>query len=241
MSGALYLVPTLLGDGADDVLPAATVNVARRIEHFLAENAKSARGFLKRIGHPRPLATLSIDEIGHEPDLARVPTWLAPLAAGHDVGLLSEAGCPGVADPGAEIVAAAHARGHRVVPLVGPSALLLALMAAGMNGQAFRFVGYLPREETALRQALRALEQRSATAGLETQLFIETPYRNLRLFETALAVCEPGTALVVATDLTLPAESIQRRSVAAWRALPASARPALDRRPTVFLLQAGRR
>jgi len=235
--GRLYLLPTLLGaDGTDD-LPPRTVTVARQVRHFLAEDAKSARAFLKAIGHPDPIAGLSIVEIGHEPPAERLDDWLAPLAAGHDVAVVAEAGCPAVADPGAGLVARAHALGHRVVPLVGPSALLLALMAAGLNGQAFRFVGYLPT----LRAVLQTLERRSA-AESETQLFIETPYRNARLFDMVLAACAPGVRLAVATDLTLPDEAIAMRTVAQWRALAPAQRPRLERRPTVFaLLAPGRR
>jgi len=235
--GSLYLLPTLLGAGSLDDLPPRTVAVARRVRHLLAENAKSARAFLKTVGHPGPLAELSIVEIGHAPRPEQFDDWLAPLAAGHDVALVSEAGCPAVADPGAGIVARAHARGHRVVPLVGPSSLLLALMASGLNGQSFRFAGYLPREEGALRSALQALERRSASEG-ETQLFIETPYRNARALDMLLATCAPTTRLAVATDLTLPDEVLAMRTVGAWRALPNSERPVLERRPTVFALLA---
>jgi 16S rRNA (cytidine1402-2'-O)-methyltransferase len=237
-AGSLYLLPTLLGEGSLDELPARTLAVARRVRHFLAENAKSARAFLKAVGHPVPVAQLTIVEIGHEPLTDAFDTWLAPLAEGHDVAIVSEAGCPAVADPGAGLVARAHELGYRVVPLVGPSAVLLALMAAGLNGQSFRFVGYLPRDEHALRAAIQALEQRSA-AG-ETQLFIETPYRNQRLFEALLAHCAPQTRLAVATDLTLADEAIAMRRIAAWRSLPATQRPRLDRRPTVFALLAER-
>ena len=236
--GSLYLLPTLLGGGGIDDLPPRTLAVARGVRHVLAENAKSARAFLKAAGHAGPLAELSIVEIGHEPRPEAFDGWLAPLAAGHDVALVSEAGCPAVADPGAGLVARAHALGHRVVPLVGPSALLLALMASGLNGQAFRFVGYLPRDEAALRATLQALERRSAAEG-ETQLFIETPYRNARVFETILAACAPATQVAIAVDLTLSEETIAMRPVAAWRALPAAQRPVLERRPTVFALLAG--
>ena len=239
--GRLYLLPTLLGAYGTDDLPPRTVTVARQVRHFLAEDAKSARAFLKAIGHPDPIAGLSIVEIGHEPPAERLDDWLAPLAAGHDVAVVAEAGCPAVADPGAGLVARAHALGHRVVPLVGPSALLLALMAAGLNGQAFRFVGYLPRDEATLRAVLQTLERRSA-AESETQLFIETPYRNARLFDMVLAACAPGVRLAVATDLTLPDEAIAMRTVAEWRALAPAQRPRLERRPTVFaLLAPGRR
>ena len=236
-SGCLYLLPTLLGAGSVDDLPPRTLAVARRVRHFLAEDAKSARAFLKAVGHAGPIAELSIVEIGHEPRPEQFDGWLAPIAAAHDIALVSEAGCPAVADPGAGLVARAHVLGHRVVPLVGPSALLLALMAAGLNGQVFRFAGYLPRDEAALRGALLTLERRSA-AESETQLFIETPYRNGRLFETMLANCAPATQVAVATDLTLPDEAIAMRTVAAWRALAPAQRPRLERRPTVFALLA---
>jgi 16S rRNA (cytidine1402-2'-O)-methyltransferase len=236
MSGCLYLLPTLLGDGSVDDLPPRTLGAARRVERFLAEDAKSARAFLKAIQHPRAIADLKIVEIGHHPDAARIDTWLAPLAAGEDLAIVSEAGCPAVADPGAALVAGAHERGHRVVPLIGPSALLLALMASGLNGQSFRFVGYLPRDQAQLRPALLALEQRSRSG--ETQLFIETPYRNQRLFDALLQHCAPATHLMLATDLTLPDESIGMRSIGAWRGLSSAQRPRLERRPTVFGLLA---
>jgi 16S rRNA (cytidine1402-2'-O)-methyltransferase len=238
--GSLYLLPTLLGAGTVEDLPPRTVAIARSVRHFLAEDAKSARAFLKAVAHAGPIADLSIVEIGHEPSAERFDAWLAPLAAGHDIALVSEAGCPAVADPGAGVVARAHALGHRVVPLVGPSALLLALMASGLNGQAFRFVGYLPRDENALRAALTALERRSA-AEAETQLFIETPYRNARLLDMILAACAPATQLAIATDLTLADETVAMRTVAAWRTLSLAQRPALERRPTVFGLLASRR
>ncbi|MEF9994993.1 MAG: SAM-dependent methyltransferase [Burkholderiaceae bacterium] len=234
MSGALVLLPNRVAAGAvEDVLPAPTIAAARRIEHFLAENAKSARAFLKAAGHPRPMAELSIIEIGHRPDPAQIAHWLEPIAAGHDIAIVSESGCPGVADPGASIVAAAHERGIRVRPLVGPSSLLLALMASGLDGQRFRFMGYLPVQSEPLIPAIRAAERDSA-AG-ETQIFIETPYRNQRLFDAFLAHCAPTTRLTVAIDITGEAEFIATRSVAMWKK---SAAPAFEKQPTVFALLA---
>lgn len=233
--GTLYLLPTPIAEvPAEDVLPLRTIAVARRLDYFLAEDAKTARAFLKAVGHPRPIAELRIVEIGHAPDPARCEDWLRPVAEGIDAAIVSEAGCPGVADPGAELVAHAHALQLRVVPLVGPSALLLALMASGLNGQSFRFVGYLPRDTEALARRLRELEDASR-AG-ETQLFIETPYRNERLFAAALSTCAPDTRLTVAVDLTSPDERIATRTIAQWRALPAANHPALARRPAVFAL-----
>jgi 16S rRNA (cytidine1402-2'-O)-methyltransferase len=234
--GTLYLLPCPIADGPIDAsLPATVIERARRIEHFLAEDAKSARAFLKALGHPRPLRELKIVEIGHAPDPAAVESWLAPLVAGHDVAIVSEAGCPGVADPGGTIVAAAHARGLRVRPLVGPSSIVLALMAAGLDGQRFRFLGYLPVAADARVTALRALERESRTRR-ETQVFIETPYRSAALFEAALVACAPATRLAIAADLTAADELVAMRTVQQWRGTPG--RPALDRRPTVFCLLA---
>lgn len=238
MSGKLYLLPALLGDTqAEDVLPQATLAAARALDYVLAEDARSARALLKAIGHPKPIAQIRIVEIGHEPDPARIDEWLAPLAHdGIDAAIVSEAGCPGVADPGATVVARAHALGIAVRPLVGPSSILLALMASGLNGQQFRFVGYLPREPDTLAQRLRELE-RDAQRG-ETQIFIETPYRNERLFAAILSACRPTTLLSVAVDLTTTAERIATHAVGAWSALAPERRPALDRHPAVFSLLA---
>jgi 16S rRNA (cytidine1402-2'-O)-methyltransferase len=236
-SGSLYMLPCgLLPGTAAHTLPPQTLEAARRIRSFLAENAKSARAFLKEIGHPQPLQTLNVVEIGHHPAHEQIEVWLQPAIAGDDVAVLSEAGCPGIADPGAQIVARAHALGLAVVPLVGPSAPLLALMGSGLNGQCFRFVGYLPQDGGALSARIRELEQASARG--ETQLFIETPYRNERLFESLLAVCRDTTQLAVAVDLTGTQQDIRMRRIGAWRTLPAGERPALQRRPAVFALLA---
>jgi 16S rRNA (cytidine1402-2'-O)-methyltransferase len=236
MSGTLYLVPTPISAGPlRAVLPQETIEIAHRLTNFLAEDAKTARTFLKSIGHPRPLREVAITEIGHAPRDDAIEGWLAPLATGHDIGVVSEAGCPGIADPGANIVAAAHARGLHVRPLVGPSAILLALMASGLNGQRFRFVGYLPVDALARAAQLKLLE-RESRARDETQMFIETPYRSKALFDAMLAHCAPSTRLGVAAELTGANECVLMRSVEAWRA--ARDRPELDRRPTVFSLLA---
>lgn len=233
--GALLLLPTLLGETPPErVLPAATIAAARSAAVFLAENAKTARAFLKAIGHPQPLADLTIAEIGHAPDPRRYDDWLAPAVEGQDIALLSEAGCPAVADPGAGVVARAHEIGLHVRPFVGPSSLLLALMASGMNGQRFRFVGYLPQDAGALPAAIGELERTSG--GEETQLFIETPYRNERLLQTLLAHARPDTRLAVAVGLTLEEEQVLSMTVGAWRVLAAADRPDLVRRPAVFAL-----
>lgn len=237
MSGVLYVVPTPIADAPlDAVLPSAVAATVGRIDHFLAENAKSARTFLRLAGHPRPLRDLSIVEIGHAPDPERIDAWLAPLAQGHDIALVSEAGCPAVADPGATLVAVAHARGWPVRPLVGPSAILLALMASGLEGQRFRFHGYLPigREERSTR--LQQLERDSRSG--ETQIFIETPYRGQALFDAMLECCAASTRIAVAVDLTGTGERVQMQTVEAWRGTAAADRPPLQKRPAVFCLLA---
>lgn len=236
MSGTLVLLPTpIAASGATAVLPTDVLDVARHIDHFLAESAKSARAFLKSIGHPRPLREISIVEIGHDPDTASVERWFSPLRAGHDVALVSEAGCPAVADPGATLVAAAHAAGILVRPLVGPSALLLALMASGLNGQRFRFHGYLPIDAVARAARIRGLENESRTRD-ETQIFIETPYRGATLFAALLSECRPATRIAVSADLTGPGEFIRTLTVEGWRAQ--GGEPPIVRQPTVFCLLA---
>ncbi|MDD5250562.1 MAG: SAM-dependent methyltransferase [Rhodocyclaceae bacterium] len=231
--GVLYLLPSALGDIAwQAYLPQETHDAACRLSHFIAENAKTARAELKRLGHPQPLRELAIEQLPEKLTAAETERLLAPLAAGHDVGLMSEAGCPGVADPGALLVRRAHALGIIVKPLVGPSSLLLALMASGLDGQRFAFHGYLPPREPERSRKIAELEKESARQN-QTQLFIETPYRNVPMFQALLATCRPTTLLCVASDLTSATETVATRSVADWRKAPP---PALDKRPTVFLL-----
>lgn len=228
--GTLYLIPVALGEEAGpSALPPATLEVARRLRTFFAENARSARHFLKTAGYPHPIQQVRfhlLDEHTREGDLDAL---LAPLAAGEDCGLMSEAGCPAVADPGAALVRRAHETGIRVVPLVGPSSILLALMASGMNGQRFVFHGYLPVESAQRAATIRMLEAHSEEA---TQIFIETPYRNAALLQALLEHCRGDTLLSIATDLTLPTESVATRAIGEWKKKP----PDLNRRPTVFLL-----
>ena len=233
MAGTLYLVPNLLGVVPPDaVLPRRTIDVARTLRRFVVENAKPARAFLKTLALDVPLATLAIDEIPREATRAALEALLASAVAGEDMGVVSDAGCPGVADPGAGIVAAAHRLGIPVVPLVGPSAVLLALMAAGCNGQSFAFHGYLPVDATERAARLRVLDETVARTGA-TQLFIETPYRNEAMLSAILASCRAGTQLCIAADLTLPTELVVSAPVAAWKARTA---PALARRPALFVL-----
>jgi len=228
LTPALVLVPAALGGAPAQVLPAPAIETVRALRDFAVENARSARAFLAALGMPCPVRELRIVPIDED-----VHALLAPLRAGRSLGVISEAGCPGVADPGQALVAAAHAAGHRVVPLIGPSSLLLALMASGLEGQRFAFRGYLPRDTAGRAQRIRALEKLSREAQ-ETQIFIETPYRNDALLAALLDCCAPATRLCIAVDLTLPDEQIATRSIAQWR----FTRAAIGRRPAVFLLLA---
>ena len=220
----LYCIPTPLGVSPEESLPAPALETIRGIKDFVVENAKSARGFLGALG--MPVRELSIKVIGEEKDP------LAPLRVKRSLGLLSEAGCPAIADPGATLVDQAHGEGFKVVPLVGPSSIVLALMASGLEGQRFAFCGYLPRDDAGRKRKIRELEQRSKKEK-ETEIFIETPYRNDVLFAALLATCAPSTRLCVAADLTLPGESIATKSIGDWRG---AAGP--GKRPAVFLLLA---
>jgi 16S rRNA (cytidine1402-2'-O)-methyltransferase len=234
-SGRLFLVPSLLGLVApEQVLPASTIAVARGLAHYVVENAKPARAFLKSLSPALPLQQIGIVDLGETPTPARCAELLAPARAGHDMGLLSDAGCPGIADPGAQLVAQAHREGIRVVPLVGPSSVALALMASGMNGQGFTFHGYLPVKAEARTAAIGRLEADSLRTGY-AQLFIETPYRNAALLAALAQTCNPGTRLCVAADLTVATESIVSQPIRAWRGADFSR---YARRPAIFVLQA---
>jgi 16S rRNA (cytidine1402-2'-O)-methyltransferase len=233
--GSLYLIPVPLGLSAlDTVLPLAVQNQAKQLKHFVAENAKSARAFLKLLPSDTPLQQIEIYELSEHTPVSALPNLLAPLKAGIDVGLISEAGCPAVADPGANLVALAQREGICVVPMTGPSSILLALMGSGLSGQNFAFHGYLPVKEDERQKKLRELEKDSRQEK-RTQIFIETPYRNRQMFETLIKACADSTKICVATDLTLESESIMTRTRAQWRH---QGLPEIDRRPTVFLLQA---
>jgi 16S rRNA (cytidine1402-2'-O)-methyltransferase len=215
----LYAIPTPLGGSPTDCLSQSSIEKIRGLRHFVVENAKSARAFLGALG--MPVRELVIEEIGDN------------RLAGDDLGLLSEAGCPAIADPGAALVEAAHAKGYRVVPLVGPSAIVLALMASGLEGQRFAFCGYLPRDASERKTAIQKLERRSRSER-ETEIFIETPYRNDALLSALLETCAASTRLCVAIDLTLPTELIRTRPVGELKKKPFP----IGKRPTVFLLLA---
>ncbi len=235
MHGCLYVVPNLLGVVAPDhVLPARTIAVARRLAHYVVENAKPTRAFLKSLAPNLPMQQIGILELGVEPRPQRCAELLAPARAGHDIGLLSDAGCPAIADPGALLVGEAHREGIRVIPLVGPSSIVLALMASGMNGQGFAFHGYLPVKTDARAEAVRRVESESQRTGY-AQLFIETPYRNGALLEALTTTCRPATRLCVAVDLTTDTESVVSQPIRAWRGADLAR---YAKRPAIFVLQA---
>ncbi|BBI99606.1 hypothetical protein FGKAn22_12990 [Ferrigenium kumadai] len=233
--GTLYLIPCTLGDTpAEQVLPQHVIDIARKLKHYVVEQPKTSRQFLSALKHEQPIQSLQFATLNEHTQARELNDLLAPLLAGEDVGIISEAGCPGIADPGADLVNLAHRNGIRVVPLVGPSSILLSLMASGLNGQCFAFHGYLPIAETDRKKAITTLEAESAKRH-QTQLFIETPYRNEKLFGALLAQCRPQTLLCVASDITLPGEQILTRSIAQWKAMPP---PQLNKRPSLFLLLA---
>jgi len=234
-TGTLYLLPCTLGDTpTEQVLPQHVIDIARKLKHFVVEQPKTTRQFLSALKHEQPIQSLHFATLNEHTESREIEGLLSPLLAGEDVGIVSEAGCPGIADPGANLVNLAHRRGIRVVPLVGPSSILLALMASGLNGQCFAFHGYLPIAEADRSKTITALEAESAKRK-QTQMFIETPYRNEKLFAALLARCRPQTLLCIACDITLPSELIQTRSVEQWKSQPA---PQLNKRPSLFLLLA---
>lgn len=235
MNGTLYLIPCPISDETApwDVLPAANRAVMDSLDYFIVENTRTARRFLSKAGIARPIAELEFRELNEHtvagPD---VEALVDPIAAGRSAGVISEAGVPGVADPGALVVEACHRRGIRVVPLVGPSSILLALMASGLNGQSFAFNGYLPVKPAERAQAIRSFERRARSEG-QSQLFIEAPYRNAKLLEQLLQVLAPDTRLTLAVDLTAPGGQVTTRTVAEWRRAPL---PELNKRPAIFII-----
>lgn len=233
LSGRLFLLPVPLTSEATGLatLPPQLIQTTHHLRHFIAENPKSARLFLRAIAHPEQLHTLDIQTLSVQTQADHWPTLMAPLGHGHDVGLLSEAGCPAIADPGAGLVDLAHQRGIAVIPMVGPSSILLALMASGLNGQRFAFHGYLPVAEEARQFEILRLEAESARQR-QTQLVIETPYRNTVVWSALCTTLQPTTQLTVARDLSGPREWIKTMPVSSWRTTTA---PELQRIPTVFL------
>lgn len=235
MEPALYLIPVTLGDTPlSQVLPEYNAGVVRGIRHFIVEDVRSARRFLKKVDRDIDIDGLTFYAMGKHASPQDFASYLCPLEQGLPVGVISEAGCPAVADPGADVVAIAQRKGLRVVPLVGPSSMILAVMASGFNGQSFAFNGYLPIDPAERSRRLKALEQRAA-AEHQTQLFIETPYRNAKMFEEILRTCRPQTRLCVAAGITCAEEFIKTRTVQEWKKHPL---PDLSKVPAIFLIYA---
>ena len=233
MTGTLYMIPCPIADTPPyDVLPQANGGIMDSLDYFIVENVRSARRFLSAAGIGRSIDELQFAELNEHTRPQDIEQLIRPLLQGRSAGVISEAGVPGVADPGAAVVALAHDKGIRVVPLVGPSSILLALMASGQNGQSFAFAGYLPVKPADRARALRALEKRAFSES-QAQIFIEAPYRNVKLMEQILSVCSPQTVLTVASDITSGGEFILSRSVAQWRERPL---PDIGRKPTIFIL-----
>lgn len=233
MAGKLYLVPTPLGENALQTIPEYVLERIRKIDVWVVEKGKTARRFIKSTETTIPLQQMQFFELNRRTNIADIESFLAPaITQNKDIGVVSEAGCPGIADPGAQLVQLAHQKGIEVVPFVGPSSILLALMASGMNGQRFAFQGYIPIKSPQLQKTLIQLEKESKQKQ-QTQLFIETPYRNQTLVETVLKTLNPNTHFCIATDLTLATEYIQTKTIAQWRKTKL---PDLHKRPTLFLL-----
>ncbi len=233
MKGTLYLIPSPLGENdLSEVLPDAVLERARSIGTFVVEEVRTARRYLSKAGLRGHIDELRFFTLNEHTAPGEVEELLGLFDEG-DVGLISEAGLPAVADPGAQLVALCHSRGIRVVPLVGPSSLMLALMASGLNGQSFAFCGYLPAKPEERRKAIRAAEKRSAELS-QTQIFIETPYRNDAFMKDLAEVCHPSTKITMAADITLPSETIATKTAAQWR----KALPSIGKRPCVFLILA---
>lgn len=228
----LYLFPVPLSEGAvDNVLPRLNIELLHQVKYFVVENLRSARRFLKSVDRSIDIDSLHFTELSEHTLSSEVAAMLAPMEAGHDIGVISEAGCPAVADPGADLVAAAQQRGMRVCPLVGPSSILMAVMGAGFNGQSFAFNGYLPVEAGARAARLRELVRRVTREG-QTQVFIETPYRNNRLVEELSRTLPPQIRLCVASDITGPRQSIVTLPAAQWR----TRKYDYNKIPTIFLI-----
>ncbi len=232
MKGRLYLIPNTLGDSdVSYVIPSDLVPVISEIKHYIVENVRNARRFLKKVNRKIDIDQITFYELNKRTKPYVLESFLKPINE-HNIGILSEAGCPGVADPGADVVKIAHSKGIQVVPLVGPSSILLAMMASGFNGQNFAFNGYLPIKPPEIAKAIKHHEGRAYKEN-QSQLFIETPYRNVKIFQSFLKNCDPETMLCVACDITLESEYIKSFSIKEWKKME---EPAIHKRPAIFIL-----
>ncbi|MDO4782151.1 MAG: SAM-dependent methyltransferase [Capnocytophaga felis] len=229
---SIYLIPNFLGESsADIVLPNQVLAVVRSLKHFIVENEKSARKFIKQIAPEKSQQELIFFTINKHTPSEELPSFLQPCFTGFSMGIISEAGCPGIADPGAEIVKIAHKKQIKVIPLVGPSSILMAMMASGLNGQSFAFNGYLPIDKSDRKKMLKLLE-RKAIESNQTQIFIETPYRNDKMFADLVETLQPTTLLCIACDISLETEEIKTQTIAQWRKTNIS----FQKRPAIFII-----
>lgn len=232
LKGKLYLLPVMLGDNdPTEVLPITVSRTMDFINDYVVENSKAARKFIKAINPAKVQADLNLFELNKHTDEKEIKTYIKPLLEGKNMGLMSDAGCPGVADPGAAVVKLAHENGIQVVPLVGPSSILLAMMASGMNGQSFAFNGYLPIDKSDKKQELKRLEKLSFDKN-QSQIFIETPYRNNNILEDLISILQPNTHICVACDITLPTEYIKTATANQWKKIKVD----LHKRPCIFII-----
>ena len=231
MKSKLYLIPTLLSDDAIHVIPSYVLAIINSIDEFVVENEKSARQFLKKAGYKKPWNNVRLHLLNEHTRPDEISELMNPLLEGKNMGLLSEAGCPAVADPGAELVQAAQRLAIRVIPLVGASSVILSLMASGLNGQSFLFAGYIPKERAARIKALTEMEK-VAIKKNQTQIFIEAPYRNQHLLEDILEHCDQDTLLCIACEMTGENEFIKTKSISEWKKKV----PDINKRPTIFLI-----
>jgi len=232
--GVLYLLPSILGESeTGSVIPEGVLKILISLDHFIVENVRTARRFLIKAGYRGNIDDITFYVLDEHTGENELSSFLVPCKKGIDVGLLSEAGVPAVADPGSGLILLAHKSGIRVVPLTGPSSILLALMSSGLNGQSFSFLGYLPVRKDELAARIKEIESRSLKEK-QTIIFIETPYRNMKLFDLLIRTCRPATYLCLATDLTTPGEKVVTKSISDWK----KTMPDLDRKPTVFLINA---
>lgn len=232
--GKLYLIPTTLGEIPPlEVLPISIKRAIEEINHYVVENEKTARHFIKKISPRKSQPSLHLFTLNKFTEASELPNFLIPCSEGHDIGILSEAGCPGIADPGAAVVKIAHKKNIQVVPLVGPSSIILALMASGLNGQNFAFNGYLPIDSSDRKKEIKKLERKSREEN-QSQIFIETPYRNNKLLEDLQKTLAGNTRICVACDLTLPTEFIKTKNAANWK----NEKIDLHKRPAIFIIHA---
>ncbi len=236
METALYLLPVTLGDTEiDNVLPSYNRDIIRQIKFFIVENVRSARRFLKKVDRDINIDELTFYLMDKHTDAAKMASYLKPLEEGSAMGVISEAGCPAVADPGADVVAVAQRKNLRVIPMVGPSSIIMSVMGSGFNGQSFAFNGYLPIEPSERTKRIKQLETRAYTED-QTQLFIETPYRNHKMLEELLRTCKPSTRLCIASGITCAEEYIHTHTIAEWKKIKLHD---LSKIPTIFLIYKG--